>query len=434
MSSLTNIIGKEIKELLTPATFLPIIIMAILFGSMGSTIGSIEEELDDLPIIGLIDDDEGKFSDIAVSVFQNGAEIIFESSNISDKQKALDDLNKNEGAALVIINENFSEDILQGEIGQIEIYWIMKGAGLLDSISSTVLEELINFVNTNITKELISSNESINATTALTPTFKDETTYFKGKELKGLSPGDISNVLGAQSTFIPVIIMIIIIMAGQMVISSMALEKENKTLETLLTLPVKRTSIVAGKIIASAIIGLILAVIYMFGLGYYMMSFQMGGSESVLTSYNLTLSGSDLILIGFSIFVTLIAALALCMLLGTMAKNFKSAQTLTFPVAMMALIPMFITMFKDFDTLPLALKGILFGIPFSHPMMASRALIFDDYVMVIGGIIYVAIFAIIMIALTVWVFKTDRLLTGSTNIKKEKIMKYLFPLLRKKQK
>lgn len=420
MSALTNIIGKEIKELMTPATFLPIIIMAILFGSMGSTMGNIEEELDEPPIIGLIDADEGKFSNLAVSVFQNGGDVIFESSNISDKQKALDELNKNGGAALVIINEDFSEDILQGKIGQIEVYWIMKGAGLLDSISSTVLEELINYVNTNITRELISSNASINATTALTPTFKNETTYFKGKELKGLSPADISNILGAQSTFIPVIIMIIIIMAGQMVISSMALEKENKTLETLLTLPVKRTSIVAGKIIASAIIGLILAVIYMFGLGYYMMAFQMGGSESLLVDYNLTLGGSDLVLIGVSIFVTLIAALALCMLLGTMAKNFKSAQTLTFPVAMMALIPMFITMFKDFDTLPTALKGILFGIPFSHPMMAPRALIFDDYIMVIGGIVYVAIFAIIMIALTVWVFKTDRLLTGSTNIFKRK--------------
>jgi ABC-2 type transport system permease protein len=87
------------------------------------------------------------------------------------------------------------------------------------------------------------------------------------------------------------------------------------------------------------------------------------------------------------------------MLLGTMAKNFKSAQTLTFPVTVLALIPMFLTMFKDFDTLPLALKGFLFGIPFSHPMMAPRALLFDDYLLVIGGIIYVSIFALIMIVL-----------------------------------
>ncbi|MCK5030169.1 MAG: ABC transporter permease, partial [Thermoplasmatales archaeon] len=112
------------------------------------------------------------------------------------------------------------------------------------------------------------------------------------------------------------------------------------------------------------------------------------------------------------------AALALCMLLGTMAKNYKSAQTLTFPVAMLAMIPMFITMFADFDTLPLALKGLLFAIPFSHPMMASRALIFNDYVLVIGGIIYVLIFAIVTISIVVWVFKTDRLLTGSTRAKK----------------
>lgn len=422
MSSLTNIIGKEIKELLTPATFIPIIILALIFGTMGNTVGGIEEELEEPPIIGLIDVDDGKFSDLAISVFENNAEVIFNSSEISEKQKALSELNNKDGVALIIINENFSEDILQGKTGNFEIFWIMKGAGILDSISSSVLEELIDTINTNITMELISSNESINATTALSPTLKNETTFFKGKELRGISPSNIASFLGSQSTFIPIIIMIIIIMAGQMVISSMALEKENKTLETLLTLPVKRTSIVAGKIIASAIIGLLLAIIYMLGLGYYLMSFQMGVSQAALTSFNLTLSATDLVLIGLSIFVTLIAALAFCMLLGTMAKNFKSAQTLTFPVAMLALIPMFITMFKDFDTLPLALKGVLFGIPFSHPMIAPRALIFDDYIMVIGGIIYVSIFAIIMIGIVVWVFKTDRLLTGS--IKRRRIFNF----------
>lgn len=423
MSSLTNIIGKEIKELMTPATFLPIIVMAIIFGSMGNTVGGIEEELGEPPIIGIIDVDDGKFSDLAVDVFEQNAKVVFNSSNPLDKQKALDELNEKEGVTLLIITQNFSEDILQGKIGQIEIYWIMKGAGILDSISSAVVEELIDKVNTNITTELISSDESINATTALTPIFRNETTYFKGKELKGLSPSSIANFLGQQSTLIPIIIMIIIIMAGSMVISSMALEKENKTLETLLTLPVKRTSIVVGKIIASAIIGLILAVIYMLGLGYYLISFQFGESEAALTSYGLTLSGFDFILIGLSIFVTLIAALAFCMLLGTMAKNYKSAQTLTFPVAMLALIPMFISMFKDFDTLPLALKGVLFGIPFSHPMMAPRDLMFDDYLMVISGIIYVSIFALIMIIIVVWVFKTDRLLTGSIKKKKRSIFK-----------
>lgn len=418
MSALGNIIFKELKELMTPATFLPIIIMAIVFGSMGNTIGGIEQELEEAPTIAIINADNGNFSKIALNVFNQTSNVTFYSENTEDKQEAIDVLKEKEGQALLIINQNFSDNIQKGETGIFEIYWIMEGAGILDSISSSVVETLISTVNTNITMELIKKgNGSLNATLALSPTSRNETTYFKNKELTGISPSQIANVLSQQSTFIPIIMMIIIIMAGQIVISSMALEKENKTLETLLTLPVKRSSIVAGKIIAAAIVGLILAVIYMIGMGSYLASFQFQDVSGSAASIDLSLSGTDMLLVGAVVFVSLVAALAFCMLLGTMAKNFKSAQTLTFPVAVLVLIPMFITMFKDFDTLPLALKAIVFGIPFSHPMMAPRALLFDDYIMVFGGIIYVAIFALIMIAIVVWVFKTDKIITGTTSFK-----------------
>jgi ABC-2 type transport system permease protein len=73
---------------------------------------------------------------------------------------------------------------------------------------------------------------------------------------------------------------------------------------------------------------------------------------------------------------------------------------------------MFLIMFKDFDTLPRIGQIVLFMIPFSHPMMAMRALMFDDYSLVIGGIVYVTVFTIISIAIAVYIFKTDRILTG----------------------
>jgi len=417
MSALGNIIKKEVKELLTPATFIPIIIIAIIFGSLGNAIGGIEEEMEEKPVIGFIDADNSSLSIIATSILDQYADVVYNSSDLSEKEKGINEVKEKDGIALLIIPSNFSDDILNDNPGEIEIYWIMKGAGIMDSISSAVLEELISIIDTNISHELISKNATVNATTALNPTSRNETTHFKNKELPGVSPNDVAGILSSSSMMIPIIMMMIIIMAGGTVISSMALEKENKTLETLLTLPVKRVSIVAGKIIASALIGLALAVIYMIGLSYYMSSFQLSGQVDMI-SLDLVLSLTDLLLLGLSVFVTLIAALSFCMLLGTMAKNYKSAQTLTFPVTVLALIPMFMTMVKDFDTLPLALKGFLFGIPFSHPMMAPRALIFDDYLLVISGIIYVSIFALIMIILAVWVFKTDRLLTGSTKRKK----------------
>jgi ABC-2 type transport system permease protein len=199
----------------------------------------------------------------------------------------------------------------------------------------------------------------------------------------------------------------------------MGMEKEDKTLETLLTLPIKRSSIVAGKLIGAAVIGLLMAVVYMFGFGYYMQSFQT--SEFNLADYGLTLGIFDYVLVGISLFVALLAGLALSLIMGTFAKNYKSAQTLLFPVTALAMVPMFVFMFTDFNNLPMLMKGAMFAIPFSHPILAMRSLMFGDYMLVIAGIIYVALFSLVLIAVAVWIFKSDRLITGRIG-KKDGIM------------
>jgi ABC-2 type transport system permease protein len=121
----------------------------------------------------------------------------------------------------------------------------------------------------------------------------------------------------------------------------------------------------------------------------------------------------DYLLIGVSLFTALLAGLSLCIVLGTFAKNYRSAQTLIFPITALAMISLFITMFKDFDTIPAVLRVFVFAIPFSHPMMAMRALVMDNYSLVIGGIAYTAVFTLIMIWVAVRIFNSDRLLTGS---------------------
>jgi len=423
MSGLGNITRKEIRELLTPATFVPIILIALIFATMGNSIQGIQKQSQAPPTIGVITEDNSTLGTIASTLLHTHARSVYNSTSAANLQNGLETVKQHNGVAVIIIPQNFTERITQEQPGTFKIYWIMKGAGLMDTISSSAVESLISFINTNISKELIRENTTLNASFVLSPTKRVETTYFKNREFIGLSPNTISGMLSSQSLLIPIVMMMIIIMAGSIVITSMALEKENKTLETLLTLPVKRTSIVTGKIIAAAVIGLLLAIIYMVGMQYYFTGFEVSTGVN-LASYGLVLTSVDFIWIGISLFIALIAGLSLCMLLGTFAKNYKSAQTLTFPITMLAMIPMFITMFTDFDTLPLALKIFTFAIPFSHPMMAPRALLFHDYTLVIGGIVYIAIFAIVTISIVVWVFKTDRLLTGTTKFKWMKKMRW----------
>jgi ABC-2 type transport system permease protein len=422
MSGLGNITKKEIRELLTPATFVPIILVALIFATMGNSIQGIQEQATEPPTLGIINEDNSSFGAIASTLLHTHAKSVYNSTSTDDLQNGLQTVKERNGVAVIIIPRNFTERIIQEQPGIFQVYWVMKGAGLMDTISSSAVESLIAFINMNISKELIEQNSTVNASFVLSPIQRSETTYFKNREFIGISPNTISGMLSSQSLLIPIVMMMIIIMAGGIVITSMALEKENKTLETLLTLPVKRTSIVSGKIIAAAFIGLILAVIYMIGMQFYFSGFQFSTGVN-LGTYGLILTTGDFLWIGMSLFLALIAGLSLCMLLGTFAKNYKSAQTLTFPITMLAMIPMFITMFADYETLPLALKIFTFAIPFSHPMMAPRALLFHDYPLVIGGIIYVAIFALVTISIVVWVFKTDRLLTGTTKFKWLKKMK-----------
>jgi ABC-2 type transport system permease protein len=281
----------------------------------------------------------------------------------------------------------------------------------MDSISSSVGEGLIQSVNQGISTNLVQQSSPLDPALVLNPTKRVDTTFFKGKEIEGLSPSQLSDMLNSQSIVVPIVIMILIIMAGSLVISSMGLEKENKTLETLLTLPVKRSQIVIGKMVGSALVGMIMAAIYMLGFLRYMSSFQ--SSNVNLADFGLALGMPDYLLVGISLFVALLAGLSLCIVLGTFAKNYRSGQTLVFPITALALISMFAVMFKDFDTIPVALRILVFAIPFSHPMMAMRALMLDNYSLVLAGIAYTAAFTAIMIWIAVRIFNSDRLLTGS---------------------
>ena len=403
-----NIVKKEFRELFTLSTLLPVVVIAMVFGSVGQMIGSIGERIEEKPIIGVVNMDCSDLSEIAMSVLIERGEVIYDGS---DAEEGLEKVREDNGVALLVILENFSQNIYANHPGEIEIYWIMKGAGMMDSISSGVVEGLIQAVNQEISRELIQQDSQVDPALVLSPTTRTETTFFKGKEIEGLSPSQLGNMLGSQSIVIPVVVMMLIIMAGTSVISSMGLEKESKTLETLLTLPVRRSHIVIGKIVGSALVGVIMAAIYMIGFSRYMSSFRI--SDANLGDFGLTLGMHDYLLVGISLFVALLAGLSLCIVLGTFAKDYRSAQTLIFPITALAMISMFMIMFKDFDTLPAVLRVLLFAIPFSHPMMAMRSLMLDNYALVIGGIAYAAVFTAVMVAVAVRIFSSDRLLTGT---------------------
>jgi ABC-2 type transport system permease protein len=414
MRPLSNIFSKEVRELLTPATVLPIVVLAILFGSLGGIMGDVGGEASKPPIIGIIQQDDSELANYTAMILDSESDVVYKSTDIVNIDEGLKAVSSAGGTALLVIPQGFGDDIQSNRSGTIRVYWIMKGTGMLDAISSASLDGLLGVTDKMLSMYILENEDmraSVNVTTALNPTIKNETTTFKGQTLEGISPSSISATLSSQNMVVPLIVLMVIIMSGSTVIASMGLEKENKTLETLLTMPVKRSHIVIGKLGGAAVVGLLMAFIYMLGMSSYLNSLQ-GSAGLNLSDYGIGLETLDFVLVGLSLFLAVVAGLGLCLVIGVFARDYKSAQSLTMPITFLAMIPMFVLMMKDFATLPGAVQAGLFAIPFTHPMMAMNNLMFGDYTLVVAGIVYEAIFASAMMAVAVILFKKDILVTG----------------------
>lgn len=419
---LWNLVVKEIREMLTISTMATIVIVTTIFAAMGGLVNVTKGETAKKPVIALLnmETSQAPLAKAAISALRESCEVLYE--GVDDKV-ALAYLRAHpRGVALIEIPEGFDQQLNAGQKVKIGVTWLMRGAGTLDTLSSAVMERHFATMERAIAKELIRwhiPNLSDKAAAHLVqPIERVENTFFKEKLIPMLSPARIAQVLAAQSITIPIVMMMILMLGGSVVVSSMGLEKETKTLETLLTLPVDRKTLVLGKLLGSAIVGLVMAAVFAVGFRYYLHNFE-APTES-LVALGLDLGPGDYLLVVISLFASLLFGLAFSLLLGVLAKDYKSAQMLTYALLVLALFPMMVVMLKDFDTVPKILQVVLFAIPFSHPMMAMRQLSLENTAFVVWGIVYSFVASAILTAGVVRVFRSEILVTGIWRKRKNK--------------
>ncbi|MFA6680014.1 MAG: ABC transporter permease, partial [Candidatus Methanomethylophilaceae archaeon] len=435
----------------TPSSIASILVMVIVFMALGSLIGSEVDDSMATQSFGYVNLDtdvsEDSYSLNAIDDIRqyyidqdlDPDEYMFElpASALESDEKKLAAMNDAGIDTLIIFNSDFSYNIGSWEPGatavkrgQITVIWNQTDTGVFSSLSTVTATTMVALINSSVSETLIIDNSSMDETDVAyvnnPVTLLGYSTFLNGQAHENVTPTDIYSAMSTQTMFVPIIIMLVIIMIGSILISSMGNEKENKTLETLLTLPVKRTTIVSGKLVGSAIAGLVMGALYMVGMYFYIDGLSGVTSTGVtMESLGLTLSTFDWIIVMVFMFLAILCALGICMILGAFAKNYKAAQTYIMPVSVLAMIPMFVTMFTSFDALPAVLQAAIFAIPFSHPMMIMQNLMFDNTAMIISGLVYLMIFAATMIYITVRLYKSDILLTGLMK-KKHKFGKISF--------
>ncbi len=423
MKHFYNLVRKEMKELITRQFILSLVAMVVIYGMLGRFVGGIKEEQEAKPImVSILDLDQTSISRDFINRMNERGEVEIEVIDERSREEALEKTKERGEKTLLVMPAGFGERIEDKKAAELEAYSIIKGMSMTVFTGRSVLgvvNSLSRQMSLNIIEEIAPRWE---AADLIYPLRAKEFVVVEGKAVPG-SLGMIEGFAISQSVLIPVILMMVIMYSAMMVIGSMGMEKENKTLETLLTLPVKRSSIVVGKMTGAAIVALIMAGIYMVGFTYYMSALTpetSGAGMTAIKELGLMMTPLGYLLLGESLFLAILTALSLAMILGLFVQDSRSAQSMTMPIVLLVVFPFIVMMFKDVGSLPLALKVAIYLIPFSHPTIAARALVFRDYLPVIGGMIYMGLFAATLMYITVRLFSTDKILTAHFSFRRIK--------------
>ncbi len=424
MKKFTHLMAKEIRELVTKQLVFSLVFTMGLFWFIGNVTKKEVKKAVGVQKISIYDLDRSDLSRSLVGALSQ-ARFVPVAVDAADAKAAVEEVRAGETNVLVVIPAGFGASVDRLEPLKIETYAFIRNFSILgirrSEVLKTVLAAMNNYISGNVLKARL---PGIDTEALKSPIKTRDFVIIKDRMAEGTASA-IAGIVSSQSIFIPVILMMIIIYSSQMVISAIAMEKQDKTLETLLTVPISRTSIVAAKMLASGIVGLLSAAIYMLGYRSFMTGFMgdmpaAASSQSLAAKLGLTLGGNGLLVLGASLFLAILCALALATILGVLAEDFRSAQSLIMPVILLVMIPYFLSMFADIKTLSLPVKALVLAIPFSHSFLAVQNMFLGDMRSVIYGMLYMSAFFIVLVILAGRIFSSDKVLTMKLRWKKKR--------------
>lgn len=453
-----NLLKKELSELITKQAIISMIFVLVLFVFMGQIMGHSMEEGFDTSTLNICIKDDSDFTKNVIDRIKADRTTEF---NIVDirSDNYYDELERLDLKYVVIIPEGYGDTIVnEKKSGQL-IFASKVSLGFSAAMSSISSSDAVSTIVDHSADEAMESIYGLTAEDVALITSPANTVEFSAANGKSVevSAAAVSSIVMMESMIAPFAIFFLLLLASQMIMTAISTEKIDKTLETLLSTPVSRMTVLTAKMVAAIISALLNAVFMIVGFGIYMVSI-MGGAMSgatngsanisdiagmtnvpdagaltdvlstadAISQLGFSLSGMDILLFGLQLFLTLAIGLSISLILGAAATDVKSVQTLVMPIMIAVMIPFFVTMFMDFGEMPVAAKVIMFLIPFTHSYIALTNLLSGDMIMYWGGLAYQIVFFAVCMFLAVRMFTSDKLFTmsfSSENKTNKKLLK-----------
>ncbi|MBQ4248218.1 MAG: ABC transporter permease [Ruminococcus sp.] len=410
------LLRKELKEMLSVTTIATMFLMVFVLIFAGKAMSkAVDEVKKDANSINICDQDNTPFTKNMLDVMSKMEDI-----NVNKVDIQSDDFTKelkdSDYKNVVIIPKGFTEQVEKREVATVKFAQKMTSIATFSNISTgsqIALQTLQKGIKTTIYSK---ENLDENTIKQLDDPIKlEEYTVISDKQDQ-VASSTVSSIMQSQSMLIPIIMFLLIMYSSQMIMGAISTEKLDKTLETLLSSPVSRLSVISAKMLSAAIVAALQAAVYMFGMNKMMEGITGGMAndknyEEILKNLGLTMSVGDYILVGAQMFMTILIVLSISIILGALAKDAKSAQTLQLPIMLLAMVPYFVTMFIDVKSASPVIKYVTLAIPFTHSFIANQNVMFGDYTTYFIGLGYQFVLLCICMFLALRIFMSDMIFT-----------------------
>jgi len=421
------LVRKELRELLTLQMLAPFAVVIVLFVGVGGVVSDAGEDTGGTPVI-VIDNDSSAYSKtIATSLEEIGMDVtVVEGRKLDD---VVHDSAAGTTGLFVEIPAGLAESIDAGEPQALGVRTVMRTFSFMGMADDAEIQVGLQMAGQAISAQLAAERAPDVPLAVLQQPLHTDPSVTVGEKTATTSVAAVSGFIGQQTVFIPIVLFVVIMFASQLIATTIATEKENKTLETLLSYPISRTALVTAKMFAAGLVSLVAAGAYMLGMQQYMSGIQSGfgggaeavqGTQEVMQQLGLVFGPSDYVVLGLSLFAGILLALSIAIILGAFADSVKAVGALITPLMVMLMVPYMLTMFLDLETASPGLRMGLLAIPFTHPFMAAQHLFFGNYAAVWMGIGYQLLWFAGFALIAARIFSSDRILTMKLDLRRKR--------------
>lgn len=433
--SFKALLYKELKELFLEKSIIigviimPLLLFPILGGVVSFTVTEVvKEETAEYVKVAVENLDRDIYSRLLINkMLENGLQIV-EVEDYMDLRRLFD-----EGVLVFLrIPENFTANISRGETAAIYVTYNVEVARIqtitfIGRIANKFSKTYEEFAKT------IASEKNIDLEFYKMPVREVSNTFYKGGSVN-LPPECLVNTVISLVYGLPLVALIIISLTATISATSVGLEKETKTFEILLTLPISRLKILFTKMFATTIISLIGMASFIIGFTIYVASISLKLSSTlqqsaVTSNLDLLPQPSSLLMISFqglpllliTIFTMMLLTMSIGVLVGVLADDVRGAQQLVGAATFLPMFPaFFINMFLEVDNLDLPARALMYINPYTHFFKALNYIVSGEFLKTLIPIFFISLYTFFLLAISAWIFSTEKPVTIKLKLKKEK--------------